>query len=116
VYLVQLAIHPVESHESHWQAARDGVRLDVRWTPLAVDLACGSAVERSRIEVLSGPRAGDVVEETHELTAWTADRWAALVHASPFAEVASYDGAVAVRPRVPVGTRGRLLWHELRRR
>jgi SAM-dependent methyltransferase len=116
VYLVQVALHPFGRYESHWRTERNGVDLDVRWVPEDVDIERGTSRDRSRIEVLAGPRAGEVIEDVHAITIWTPERWAELVDASPFQEVAMYDGSEPGRPRVAPGTRGGLLWHELRTR
>jgi hypothetical protein len=70
--------------------------------------------QRSRIEVLSGQRAGEVIEEIHEMTAWTPLTWRRAIDASPFAEVATYDGGRKGRwPLVDSDATGGLLWHEL---
>ena len=69
--------------------------------------------QRSKIEVLSGPRAGEVVEEQHLMTAWTWEAWNAAIAASPFELTAVYDGNQKERPRVERGTFSGLLWHEL---
>jgi hypothetical protein len=68
---------------------------------------------RSRIEVLGGPRQGEVVEELHEMTAWTSSTWRAAIAASPFAELAAYDGNEKDRPQVELEHGGGLMWHEL---
>jgi hypothetical protein len=83
------------------------VKLKVLWEALGQD---GS---RSQIEILAGPRAGDVVEDLHTSTAWTAGAWREAVEASPFAQAACYDGNLPERPRVEVEQGGGLLWHEL---
>jgi hypothetical protein len=63
--------------------------------------------------VLAGPRAGNVVEEVHDMTAWTNESWARAVAASPFAEAATYDGSKTERPLVAPTTTGSLIWHQL---
>jgi hypothetical protein len=74
----------------------------------------GVSRQRSRIEVLSGPRAGEVVEEVHDMTAWTPATWAEAIESSPFELVATYDGgATGQWPRVDATATGGLLWHEL---
>ena len=116
-YLVQLALHdpsaPLAQRESTWEAGRGNVRLRVTWAVEEIDLARLRERHRSRIEIVSGPRAGEVVEELHAMTTWTPKTWAAAVAASPFAQRAAYDGEQPGRPRVEVGTPGRLMWHEL---
>jgi SAM-dependent methyltransferase len=105
-YLVQLQLGG-EAHSSEWET--NGVR--VTWATEHVDPAAGRQRQRSRIET----RAGEVVEEVHELTLWTPAAWAAAVAASPFAETALYDGAQDGYPAVEPGSEGPMLWHELTR-
>lgn len=118
VYLVQLPHHGPEGgeigHSSEWEENRDGVEVRVAWTTEAVDPERMLERQRSRIEVVRGPRAGEVFEEEHEMTFWTPDTWAAAVEISPFDQTATYDGDLDDRPRVAAGTLGNLLWHELR--
>lgn len=117
-YLVQVGLVDEESHErfagSHWEAERGETKLKCDWLDEQVDFAHGRSRQRSRIEVLSGPRAGDVVEEIHEMTLWTPETWAAAIVASPYAEVAAYDGGRrGERPLVGRNATGGFLWHEL---
>jgi SAM-dependent methyltransferase len=120
-YIVQVGLVDPDSHEpfagSHWEAERGGTKLKLDWEDEGVDLERGLSRHCSRIEVLSGPRAGDVLEETHVMTAWTAGTWRAAIEASPFEEVATYDGGVARDqwPEVGRDATGGLLWHDLRR-
>ena len=77
-------------------------------------LTRGISRQRSRIEVLPGARAGDVLEEIHETTAWTPETWREAIAASPFSEAATYDGGrKGSWPSVPPTATGGLLWHEL---
>ena len=117
-YLVQVGLVDAAGGEalasSHWEASRGETSLRISWVDEELDLLQGRSLQRSTIEVLSGPRAGDVVEEVHEMTAWTPATWAAAIDASPFEEAATYDGGVrAERPRVGPEATGGLLWHEL---
>jgi SAM-dependent methyltransferase len=116
-YLVQLAIMDPEAEPrpSSWEAERSETKLRVEWAGGEVDPERMRQLQRSRIEVLSGPRAGEVVEEEHEMTAWTWPAWDGVIAASPFDQVALYDGGERDRPRVDRGTYGGLLWHELMR-
>ena len=63
--------------------------------------------------MLAGPREGDVVEEVHEMTAWTSSAWRAAIAASPFTQLAAYDGGDRSRPEVELEHGGGLMWHEL---
>jgi SAM-dependent methyltransferase len=119
-YLVQLDLREgLEADAgpgSSWEVERDGVRLRASWAPGPVDRDLGVELQRSRFEFLEGERAGEVIEEIHEMTVWTPAAWTAAVEGSPFACSAVYDGNLADRPRVAVGTAGHLLWHELVKR
>jgi hypothetical protein len=90
--------------------------LKVDWVDEELDVQRGISRQRSRIEVVAGQRAGDVLEEIHEMTAWTPETWARAIVASPFSEAATYDGGRKGRwPRVAPAATGGLLWHELAR-
>jgi SAM-dependent methyltransferase len=114
-YLVQLQLGR-EARRSEWEAERGGTRLRVTWATDWVDAAAGRQQQRSRIEVLSGERAGEVVEEVHPMTLWMPRAWAAAVARSPFEAKAVFDGAQEGYPRVEPGATGALLWHELTRK
>jgi SAM-dependent methyltransferase len=73
----------------------------------------------TRFEILDGPEAGTVVEEELPMRAWDWRSWSALIDASPFRQVAAWDGNAAGRPPLAPGPalEGALLtWHELERR
>jgi SAM-dependent methyltransferase len=117
-YLVQVGLVDAASHDpfagSHWEAARGPTRLKVDWVDEDLDLERGISRQRSRIEVLAGPHAGEVLEEIHDMTAWTPDTWSPAIDASPFTEVATYDaGKKGAWPEVDRRATGGLLWHEL---
>jgi hypothetical protein len=119
-YLVQVGLVAPSGEAfagSHWEAERDGTRLRIDWEDEEVDVERGVSRQRSRIVVLSGPHTGDVVEEVHDMTAWTPATWQAAIEASPFEEAATYDGGVEdAWPEVGRDAAGGLLWHDLRRR
>ncbi len=115
---MQVGLVDPDAHEpfagSHWEARRGETALRIDWVDEELDARRGISRQRSRIEVVEGPRAGVVVEEVHEMTAWTPERWARAIEASPFRQVATYDaGRKGSRPRVPKGATGGLLWHRL---
>jgi SAM-dependent methyltransferase len=117
-YLVQVGLLDPDQRGplpgSQWEASRGETSLRVEWVDEELDLVQGLSRQRSRIEVLSGPRAGEIVEEIHEMTAWTPATWAAAIEASPFTEAATYDGGRKGRwPQVGPEATGGLLWHEL---
>jgi SAM-dependent methyltransferase len=118
-YLVQVGLLTPDQQEpfagSHWEVERDGTKLKIDWVDDELDFASGRSVQRSRIEVLSGDRVGEVLEERHEMTLWTPEAWARAIDASPFTEVATYDGGRKdTWPRVDSHATGGLLWHQLR--
>ena len=117
-YLVQVGLIDRASHDpfagSHWEAERDDTKLKIDWEDEEVDFERGTSRQRSRIQVLAGPRAGELLEEIHEMTLWTPETWAQAIDASPFTEVTTYDGGKrGVRPEVGRDATGGLLWHEL---
>jgi SAM-dependent methyltransferase len=114
-YLVQQGVSAPDADlwRSEWEAERDGVRLHVVWEAFDRDPAVLCERSRSRVEIVAGSRAGEVVEDVHTNTFWTVDAWREAVAASPFAETACYDGAQAERPAVELERGGGLLWHEL---
>jgi len=121
LYLVQLGLYDPGERESalqseQWEIARGDTTLKVTWGTEAVDPGNAWVRQRSRIEVVSGPRAGEVLEEAHEMNAWTPERWQAAVARSGFEYTATYDGGRDDRMRVPSGSTGLMLWHELARR
>jgi SAM-dependent methyltransferase len=116
-YLVQVGLIAAGSEPfagSEWEAESGDTKLRIEWKDEELDFEGGKSRQRSRIEVLAGPRAGDVLEEIHEMTAWTPATWRAAIEASPFEEVTTYDGGKKdVWPEVGPDATGGLLWHEL---
>lgn len=114
-YLVQVGVFDgAELPPPHeWEAERAGVAIRCEWAAVDRDLDAGRERHRSRIEVLAGPRAGDILEELHEMTAWTSSTWRAAIATSPFTELAAYDGSERDRPEVELEHGGGLMWHEL---
>lgn len=119
-YLVQVGLVDESSREpfagSHWEAQRGATKLKIDWVDEHVDFERGRSVQRSRIEVLEGPRRGEIVEETHDMTLWTPSSWHEAIDRSPFREAATYDaGQRGARRRVGADATGGLLWHHLAR-
>jgi hypothetical protein len=116
-YLVQVGLVETDQEPfagSHWESSRGETTLKIDWVDEELDAVQGVSRQRSRIEVLSGPRAGEVLEEIHAMTAWTPATWAEAIEASPFEQVATYDGGTKGQwPRVDASATGGLLWHEL---
>jgi SAM-dependent methyltransferase len=116
-YMVQLALYDPSGRQdipsSRWQEARGDLSLRIDWTTEEVDLKSARARQHSRIEILSGPRRGEVVEEHHEMTAWTPESWSGALDGSRFTQVAVYDGSADPPLEVAPGATGGLIWSEL---
>jgi SAM-dependent methyltransferase len=117
-YLVQVGVASPDGGRfagSDWEESRGGTTLRCHWEDDEFDFERGISRQRSRIEVLTGDRVGEVIEEIHVMTLWTPTTWRRAIDASPFAEVATYDGGRKGDewPRVDRDATGGLLWHEL---
>jgi SAM-dependent methyltransferase len=120
-YLVQLDLHDPAHVEappraSQWEMERGETKLRITWATDEVDVDAARQRQRSRIEILSGERAGEVAEEIHVMTVWTPETWTAALAGSPFALTAVYDGETEAHPRAEPGAIGRMLWHQLMRK
>ena len=104
-YLVQQGVFAAEGERwrSEWEAERGDTKLHIVWEAIDRDRS------RSRVEIVAGPSAGEVVEEEHVATFWTVEAWREAISASPFTEVATYDD----EREVDLEQGGSLLWHEL---
>ena len=119
-YLIQLALYDAEDREgalsgSQWEIERGETALAITWATEEVDPGSARLRQRSRIAIVSGPRAGEVLEETHEMTAWTPERWQEAVERSPFDCTVIYDGDRDDFAPAPEDSTGPMLWHELAR-
>jgi hypothetical protein len=116
-YLVQLDLRDrgedalTDAHR--WEMTGEDMSVRVTWAVEDVDMGARREVHRSRIEILTGERAGEVFEELHDITVWTPRCWLATTASPGFTVAATYDGDRSSRPQVPVGRAGPLLWHEL---
>ncbi len=123
-YLVQMELRPVApflhivaNHSNTWEAESGGVRLRSSWTGAGWDAKRRIETIRARFEVLTGPDAGNVVDEAHPQRVWDWASWSALVAASPFEQTAAWDARTERRTQSPVGPHLEgmpLVWHELR--
>jgi SAM-dependent methyltransferase len=122
-YLVQYGLRdlanfrplPVDT-TSQWDVTTPRGVLRTTWKSGSFDRSTNVETQISRFEWLTGPEAGRVSEFTHSIRVRDWSNWNAVVSASPFREVAAWDGDRAERPALPVGAemQGKLLaWHEL---
>jgi SAM-dependent methyltransferase len=88
-YLVQLDLHDrsveAPTRASRWEIERGGTKLRITWSTDDVDVGAARQRQRSRIEIPSGERAGEIVEEVHAMTVWTPETWAVAIAGAPFA-------------------------------
>ena len=115
--MIQLALYDPGRQDvpaSSWVASRGDLSLRIDWTTQDVDFDAGRARQHSRLEILAGPRRGEVVEEDHEMTAWTPETWNGALADSPFSLAASYDGSADLPREVGPAAAGGLIWSELR--
>ena len=129
-YLVQLDLNDTEGYEperpdatSLWTMTAAGTTVRACFAGRAYDPA--SCVEETiaRFEVLASAHDGAEVtaayEDSQPMRVWSWRAWSALIEASPFAEVAAFDGNRGDRPELPLGPgleSERLTWHLLERR
>ena len=122
-YLVQLGLRdtadfrpiPVDT-TSQWDVVTPRGTLRTTWKSGAYDREPRIETQVSRFEWLTGAEAGRVAEFEHAIRVWDWASWSAVVAASPFREVAAWDGDRAERPALTVerALEGKLLaWHEL---
>jgi SAM-dependent methyltransferase len=104
-YLVQQGVFAADAElwRSEWEAERDGTKLHVIWEAIDRERS------RSRVEIVAGPRAGEVIEDDHLSTFWTVQAWREAIAGSQFTQVACYDDG----QEVELERGGGLLWHEL---
>ena len=123
-YLIQYELAGYDNYEpgtvdatSRWEMERDGVRVRATVTPGELDLATHTIIDHYCFEILSGPDKGVVVEEHHPSHLWDWSRWSELIEASPFRQIAAYNGNdVPARPELALEASiesHRLTWHEL---
>ncbi len=126
-YLVQIDLIDLRGHRitqpdkhSRWEVDGPGGRIRCTCYGLSWDPKRRIERQALRFEILSGPGAGEVLEDSDEFLLWDWAAWRRLIDASPFRQTAAYDGRKAgVHPELEVGPglEGvRLAWHELERR
>ncbi len=102
--------------DNRWEMERDELKVRTEWFLRSFDAENGLATEVCRFEVLAGPGAGTITEDTLILRQWTWEEWAGLIDTSPFTLVACYDGNTSTREFLPLDGSARncwLVWHEL---
>lgn len=122
-YFVQQGLRDVDDFRplavdttSQWDVDTPRGRLRTNWISGPFDRGARVETQISRFEWLTGPEQGRVAEFRHAIRVWDWTSWSEAVAASPFTEIAAWDGDRADRPALDVGPsmQGKLLaWHEL---
>lgn len=121
-YLVQLAIRDtkleIDNDERgfEWEARRGDTHLRIRVRVEHIDYRAMRELQNFKITIEAGKRAGEVIEEKHWMTRWTAESWHSVISESQFTQHAQYDGDDLNFPAVQIGSTGNLMWHELIRK
>jgi SAM-dependent methyltransferase len=76
---------------STWEFGYQGERLTYAWFGRGIDARSARETQVSRIEWLSGPRAGEVIETDHDMHIWDWASWTDLLRSAGFAQVAALD-------------------------
>jgi SAM-dependent methyltransferase len=125
-YLVQLDLRSRHSppqgepaDQGRWEVEAPSGRIAVAWFIRDYDPATRMETHVARFDLLTGPRAGERIEEEHKMRRWDHKEWSALVAASGFDQEEAFDGNLAERPRLSLGPELEerpLVWHQLRKR
>jgi SAM-dependent methyltransferase len=109
-YLVQLDLRRLEpfrlkssSELSSWELETPRGRLRTRWFGRAFDPARRVETQVSRFEFVSGPEAGAVYEDAHEMRVWSWGEWSDLIRRSPLHLISAYDGGAPGRAPLELG-------------
>jgi SAM-dependent methyltransferase len=122
-YLVQLDLRCTEpfrlktaDEHSSWEEETPRGCLRTSWFGREFDSERRIERQVSRFEFVSGPEAGALYEDEHDMRVWSWGEWSDLVEPSPFQLRAAYDGAAPDRPRIELGPTledRQLTWLEL---
>jgi len=119
-YMIQVDMknlrRSASSDSSSWEMEREGIRVKMTWNTIGFDPETLIETQLSRIEVLSGPDKGSMMEEEHLIRRWDWESWKKLLKETPFVQSAAYDGNSPKRPSLPMNAdlnHAKLTWHEL---
>ena len=97
-YAIQVRLQPVRdtdargpNEHSTWEFEFDGERLSYAWFGRGIDARTAREVQVSRIEWLSGPRAGEVIETDHDMHIWDWPSWRDLLSSTGFRQLEALD-------------------------
>jgi SAM-dependent methyltransferase len=121
-YAIQLSLKPLVRTEPQvpnaamgWAFDLHGETLRYTWYGSGIDPVARQEIQRSRIEWLTGPRHGEVIENQHVMAIWDWHSWLELIQAEGFTEVAALDTRRNFHelPRGPVLHEHPQCWHIL---
>jgi SAM-dependent methyltransferase len=104
-YAVQQRLQPIRdtparlpNAHSSWQFEHAGERLSYAWFGRGIDARSARETQVSRIERLSGPRSGEVIETEHVMRIWDWRSWCELLRSERFEQRAALDPGAGFRP------------------
>lgn len=97
-YAVQIGLQPLFDSGPHgpnehsvWEFECRGERLTFAWFGRGIDARTGREIQVARIERLSGPRAGEILETEHDMHVWDWPSWRELLSSAGFVQIAALD-------------------------
>jgi SAM-dependent methyltransferase len=98
IYAIQMRLQEVRdtaprgpNQHSTWEFEFRGERLSYAWFGRGIDARSARETQVSRIEWLTGPRTGEVIETDHHMHIWDWASWTGLLQAAGFTQVAALD-------------------------
>ena len=125
-YAVQLDLHDLGDHQPEppdatdsWTMTQGGMTVRTTWAGEAWDPKASIETQLARFELLDGETVLKTLEDRHESRLWDWANWNSIINASPFVQIAAFDGNQSKRPALEVGPSleaESLTWHLLERR
>jgi SAM-dependent methyltransferase len=98
LYAIQMRLQELRDTEargpnahSSWEFDDQGERLTYAWFGRGIDARSARETQVSRIEWLTGPKAGLVIETDHDMHIWDWPSWTGLLDAAGFTQVAALN-------------------------
>ena len=97
-YAVQMRLYPMQNTSptgpnatSTWEFTADGQTLSYSWYGSGIDAERAREVQHSRIEWLTGPQRGNVLDTDHVMRIWDWPTWSRFVEDSGFEHIRTLD-------------------------
>lgn len=97
-YAIQMSLKPlvrtelqIPNRSMGWEFQLNGERLRYAWYGTGIDPIAKQELQRSRIEWLTGPRKGEVIENDHLMAIWDYQSWQDLIQNAGFRQIAALD-------------------------